>query len=294
MKLANSITITSIGLGAMPLSLSQRPAQREALTLIQYYIASGGNFIDTADVYGLDDNDRGHNEKLIAKALAEMSCKHDVIVATKGGATRPNGGWGLRGGGHPHQLRAACEASLRNLSRDSIDLYYLHGPDPLVPLEESLGELLRLKENGKIQHIGIANVNLQQLQRALSFAPIAAVQNRCNPFCKSDLQNGVMQACHDNEMLYVAYCPVGGWYDHQQLMSSDLFAPLKLTHSLSGYQLSLAWLNSLKKNIIPIPGMVCIEQVDENGAAMSHLLTEEEMRMIAEFPDLYSPAHVDT
>lgn len=294
MKLVNSTSITSIGLGAMPLSLSQRPTQREALTIIQHYIASGGNFIDTADVYGLDDSDRGHNEKLIATALAEIDCKHDIIVATKGGATRPNGGWGLRGGGHPRQLRAACEASLRNLSRDSIDLYYLHGPDPFVPLEESLGELVRLKELGMIRSIGIANVNLQQLQFALTCAPIAAVQNRCNPFCKSDLQNGVMQLCLENRLLYVAYCPVGGWYDHQQLMSSDLFAPLKLTYSLSGYQLSLAWLNSLKKNIIPIPGMVCIEQVDENMAMNHQLLTEEEMRMIAEFPDLYSPAHVDT
>ena len=185
--------IFPIGLGAMPLSIFGRPSERDSIRLIRYFLDMGGNFIDTANIYGLDETDKGHNERLIHLALKHYKNLDDVLIATKGGATRPNGGWSFRGGGHPKSLRIACEESLKNLQISEHALYYLHGIDPGIPFEDSWGELVLLKEEGKIRHLGIANVNLDQLKTATNLTAIAAVQNRCNPFCKGDFDSGLIK-----------------------------------------------------------------------------------------------------
>jgi aryl-alcohol dehydrogenase-like predicted oxidoreductase len=179
--LTGNSPIFPIGLGAMPLSIAGRPSESQAINVIETFVEHGGNFIDTADVYGFDHADNGHNERLLNKALKKLGYTDQVIIATKGGATRPNGCWELHGG-HPKKLRKACEQSLRNLNIACHALYYLHGPDSNIPLEESLGELVKLKMEGKIHHIGIANVNLKELELATKMTKIAAVQNKCNPF----------------------------------------------------------------------------------------------------------------
>ncbi len=206
--LAQHQAIFPIGFGAMPLSLIGRPSEKEALQVLLRFLETGGNFIDTADVYGLDDSDRGHNERLIQKALALYGEKNRVLIASKGGASRPAGGWAL-GGGQPQQLRQACENSLKNLASESHGLYYLHGPDKNVPLEASLGALIQLKQEGKIQHLGIANVTLSELQQALRLCEIVAVQNRCNPFCKDDFNNGLIDFCKANKIAYIPSCSAG-------------------------------------------------------------------------------------
>ncbi len=281
-----------IGLGAMPLSLPGRPDEKDALDVLLCFFENGGNFIDTADVYGLDDQDRGHNEKLVAKAVKQFSNRSDLLIATKSGASRPNGGWAF-GGGKPKMLRQACEQSLKNLGIETHSLYYLHGPDKDVPLADSLGELIKLKEEGKIRHLGVANVDLPELQLALTLTPLAAVQNRCNPFCKGDFSNGLIEFCHSQGLAYVPYCPLGGWSDHQKLAEHPDFQRLALKYRSTTYALSLAWLLQKGSHILPIPGMDKKEQIVINKAALSIVLEEEDISVIDLFPNLYSPKHLD-
>lgn len=281
-----------IGLGAMPLSLPGRPSEKEALAVILSFFEQGGNFVDTADVYGFDDNDRGHNEKLIAKALKQFGNRSKLIIASKGGATRPKGGWAL-GGGKPKFLRRACEQSLKNLEIETHSLYYLHGPDKEVPLEESLGELIQLKKEGKIQHLGIANIDLYQLQLALRITPLVAVQNRCNLFCKTDLHNGLIEFCRSQNLLYVPYCPLGGFADHQKLACYPPFQNLASKYRSSTYALALAWLLQKGNHILPIPGMDRKEHFQMNKEALRLNLQREDQNTLDQFPDLYLPKHVD-
>lgn len=282
-----------IGLGAMPLSISGRPTLSDAHRVITTFIEMGGNLIDTADVYGLDDNDRGHNEKLIHQVLKQIGPDHGVLISTKGGATRPDGGWGLRGGGHPKKLRFACESSLQNLGLATHELYYLHGPDPAIPLEDSLGELIKLKQEGKIKNIGIANVNLDQLTLAMKITTIMMVQNRCNLFCKQDLSNGVIALCESSDIAYVPYCPLGGWADHAKLSESALLEYFTQKYAVSSYEIFLAWLLAQSDHIIPIPGMDRAEQVAINFHSLTLQIEPEDSLKLNEFPDLYTPAHVD-
>jgi len=282
-----------IGLGAMPLSILGRPSEKESIKVIESFLQCGGNFIDTADVYGLDVVDRGHNEKLISKALRELNKNDVVMVATKGGATRPNGGWGLRGG-HPKKIRIACEQSLINLNRLEHSLYYLHGPDPQVPFEDSLGELIQLKNEGKINNIGICNVTFVQLQLALNMTHISAVQNRCNPFCKDDFKNGLIEVCRINNIIYVPYSPLGGWADHTKLASSELFNDLISKYGVSAYVISLAWLLAKGGHIVPIPGMDKANQVRANRESVRLCLETDDVEKIDRFPDLYASIYLES
>src|ERR671933_2567577 len=172
-KLADA-SVFPIGLGAMPMSLRGRPDEERSVRTIHAALDAGVNLIDTADAYCIDEHEVGHNERLIAKALAGR--RDGVIVATKGGHTRPGGAWAVDGS--PAHLRAACEASLRALDTDRIDLYQLHRPDPNVPYEESIGAIKELQDEGKVRWIGISNANLEQIELATSIAEIAAVQNQ--------------------------------------------------------------------------------------------------------------------
>ena len=149
------LAVEPIGLGGMPLSIQGRPDERTALTVIEAFLAGGGNFIDTAISYCLTNDDLGHNERLIAKALQNLG-RTDVIVATKGGLTRPDGRWDVDC--TPKWLRHCCEQSARDLGTP-IPLYYLHAVDSTVPLADSVGELVRLRDEGKIAAIGLSNVN---------------------------------------------------------------------------------------------------------------------------------------
>ncbi|HEU5281658.1 MAG TPA: aldo/keto reductase [Gammaproteobacteria bacterium] len=282
-----------IGLGAMPLSLSGRPSQQDAVRVISAFIEHGGNFIDTADIYALDMTEAGHNERLVHAAVKACGLQHQVVVATKGGGTRPDGGWSFRGGGSPRHLREACEASLKRFERDAHTLYYLHGPDPEVPLEDSWGELARLQEEGKIQHLGIANVTLAQAEMAHQMAPLAAIQNRCNPFCKADLNNGLLDFCTENKIIYVPYCPMGGWGEHVKLAGSSLFAPLIEQYDASYYTICLSWLLQKQHSIIPIPGVHSMSQVVSNLGAASVYLDEGAIKVIDEIIDCYQPMHID-
>lgn len=278
--------IFPIGLGAMPLSIENKPSYQEAIDIIMHYLSLGGNFIDTANIYGTDSLD--DNERLIAHALKKYGDANDIFICTKGGGTRPNKGWAF-GAGSPAQLRVACTKSLTALNKDVIDLYYLHGPDPNVPFTESLGALHELKQEGKIRYIGIANVTLEQIKEALTITDIAAVQNRFNPFCKADFHNGVIEYCQLNNIIYVPYCPMGGWYDHANLAQDIAYRALTDKYSSSPYIINLSWILHKGEHLIPIPGVDRLYQVRENLKAINLKLDEQDIHYIESFEDRYKP-----
>ena len=149
----SKLRVSAVGLGGMPLSIANRPNEKQAIEVLCAAFEAGINFVDTANVYCLNNSDLGHNERLIGKAIKIWGGNEKIFVATKGGLERPNGAW-IRSG-HPNKLRSACEASLKALGVETIDLYQLHAPDPKVPFSESLGALTRLKDEGKIRYIGL-------------------------------------------------------------------------------------------------------------------------------------------
>ncbi|MGH8521297.1 MAG: aldo/keto reductase [Gammaproteobacteria bacterium] len=246
------IGVYPIGLGAMPLSIAGRPGEAQAFEVIKAFVEAGGDFIDTANVYCLDDADIGHNEQLIAKALERLGERGGVTVATKGGLRRPKGEWTTDG--HPASLRASCEKSLRDLNTGAITLYQLHAVDPAVDLAESLAELIRLKEEGKILHIGLSNITPRQLEQALAIEPIASVQNRCNVLEQTDFKNGMVALCHAKGVAYIPHSPVGGHFRHVRLRDEPMLTRLGEKYSASAYQIALAWFLHKGQHILPIPG----------------------------------------
>jgi aryl-alcohol dehydrogenase-like predicted oxidoreductase len=244
------LSVNAIGLGAMPLSIQGRPDERTALAVVAAYLDVGGNLIDTAISYCLDDSELGHNERLIAKALRAAS-RSDVVVATKGGLRRPDGRWEVDGS--PEWLRTCGERSAHDLGAP-IPLYYLHAVDTRVPFADSVGALVRLREAGTIRAIGLSNVSLSELDAALRITPIAAVQNRCNLFERSDFASGLVERCREAGIAYVPYSPVGGHYGHRRLAQDAVLTRLATKHSTSPYVIALAWLLAQGPHILPIPG----------------------------------------
>jgi len=204
----SGIRVAPIGLGAMPLSIYERPREVDAIRVLHAALGAGVTLIDTADVYCIDDRDIGHNERLIAQALRSWPARHGILVATKGGLQRPGGDWVSNG--RPEHLKRACEASLRALKVDAVDLYQLHAPDSEVPFAESIGALAELRAAGKVRHVGLSNVSLPQIQAAEALVPIVSVQNLCNPFDRSAWLEGVVAYCEQRGMAFLPYSPVGG------------------------------------------------------------------------------------
>ena len=271
-------SVTAIGLGAMPLSLANRPDEKTAIDVIQTFIDLGGNFIDTANVYCKDDTDVGHNERLIKKALKESDKASQVIIATKGGLRRPKGRWETDAS--PEWLRLSCERSLHDLNTDSIFLYQLHAPDPRVPLFDSVGELLRLREEGKIQHIGLSNVNTHEILTALSIAPITSVQNRCNILERKSFTNGVIELCGEKDITFIAHSPVGGHFDHGKLAKNRKLLKIGRETGASPYQVALAWLLAKGEHILPIPGASKVSSITSSLQSMDIKLSHTDIRFL--------------
>ena len=262
----------------MPLSLDRRPDEATALAVIKAFLDGGGVFIDTANVYCIDDDDIGHNERLIHKALLKLGKLDDVIVATKGGLTRPRGGWEVDAS--PAWLRASCEKSLKDLNTDCIFLYQLHAPDPKVPITESVGELARLKEQGKIMHIGLSNVNMKEIMSALTVAPILSVQNRCNVLDRKSFKNGVVELCAQEGIVFIPHSPVGGYFDHGKLAAHKQIKKIADQHSVSSYQIALAWLLHKGEHLLPIPGASKVSSITDSLQAVNIRLTPEQMTVL--------------
>src|ERR687890_2713172 len=196
-----------IGLGGMPMSLSSRPPEEQSIRTIHAALDAGVNLIDTADAYCVDDTDVGHNERLIAKALRGR--RDDVIVATKGGHTRTaDGAWELDGS--PEYVKRACEASLKALETDRIDLYQFHRPDPDVPYAETIGAFKELQDEGKVRWIGISNADVEQIEEACSIADVVAVQNQLSLEFTSPIRKGEVAECERRGIAFLPWSPLGG------------------------------------------------------------------------------------
>lgn len=278
-RLGNTnITVHAVGLGAMPLSLTGRPDSAQAQSVIGAFLQAGGNFIDTANVYCADGSETGHNERLISRSLSNLDIKNNILVATKGGIRRDRDDWITDG--HPEFLRQSCENSLKDLNTDSIFLYQLHAPDPEVPLSDSIGELLKLKNEGKIQHIGLSNVNIEQIQIALSITQIMSVQNRCNLFNRKSFDSGVVELCEKNKITFIAHSPVGGHFEHRQRADNILLNKLSEKYHVSTYQIMVAWLLHKNPAIFPIPGASKVSSIEDSLQATKVELSKGDIKLL--------------
>lgn len=272
--------VSEIGYGAMHLSIdrTKRPDEGESIALIKRAIDElGVDFIDTADSYCADDSETGHNERIIRQALQDGRADR-VVVATKGGSVRPGGRW--ERDGSPEHLRSACEASLRALGVERIQLYQLHAPDPEVPIEESAGALADLQREGKIEYIGLSNVTIAQIGRAMKEATIVSVQNRFSVL-KDNAQDEVLEFCEDNQMTFIPWNPVGGRGDAPHLDTLSLtLGDIGRSHDVSPHAIALAWLLQRSASIIPIPGTRTFEHLKENVEAAEVELTDEEVQRL--------------
>jgi aryl-alcohol dehydrogenase-like predicted oxidoreductase len=270
--------IYPIGLGAMPMSLAGRPDEAQSIRTIHAALDAGANLIDTADAYCRDESEVGHNERLIAKAIRDR--RDGVLVATKGGHTRPGGDWDLDGS--PAHLRAACEASLRALETDRIDLYQYHRPDPRVPYAESVGALKELQDEGKVRWIGLSNANLDQLDEALGIAEIVAIQNQLSLEFSSPLAKGEVQAATERGIAFLPWSPLGGIGNAESPGGVNPVKEAAERHGVSPQQVALAWLLSLAPTVIPIPGATRPETITDSLAAARLELSAEELQAIGE------------
>jgi aryl-alcohol dehydrogenase-like predicted oxidoreductase len=273
--------VARIGLGGLPLSSAGRPERAQAKQVIRRAVELGVNLIDTADSYCLDDSETGHNERLIAEALAEMGAGDEVLVATKGGLVRPGGRWERNGS--PEHLRGACEHSLKMLGTDRIGLYQLHAPDPRVRFTDSVSEVARLYEEGKVAAVGLSNVSLMQVQAALAIVPVTSVQNRFNPWDRSSEQTGIIQFCDQNSITFLPYSPVGGARRVTLLRESeDIRAIGDRYGGATPEELVLAWILAVSPSLVPIPGASRVESVESSVRAESLRLDERTRRELEE------------
>jgi aryl-alcohol dehydrogenase-like predicted oxidoreductase len=273
--------VARIGLGGMPLSIQGRPDRAQAKAVIRRAVEQGVNFIDTADVYCLDDDDIGHNERLIAETLDEMGARDEVTVATKGGLTRPEGRW--ENDGRPEHLRRACEHSLRMLGTDRIDLYQLHAPDRRVPFGDSVGEMARLYEEGTVAAVGLSNVSLYQLQAALALVPVTSVQNRYNPWDRSAELDGIIRFCDQSSITFLPYSPVGGARRVTLLRESEELRDIGARHGgATPEELVLAWILGVSPSLVVIPGASREASIESSVRAESLRLDDRTRRELEE------------
>jgi aryl-alcohol dehydrogenase-like predicted oxidoreductase len=265
-----------IGLGAMPLSLSGRPDEAQAIRTVHAALDAGCSLIDTADAYAVDESEVGHNERLVAKALRGR--RDSVVVATKGGHVRRGRAWDVDG--RPEHIVAACEASLRALEADRIDLYQYHRPDPAVPIAETLGAFRDLRDAGKIRWVGLSNVTVAQLEEALSIVDIAAVQNELSLAAPGSLAKGEVRACTERGIAFLPWSPLGGI---GRAGASAAVGPVRAAaerHGVSPQRVVLAWLLSLGPTVIPIPGASRPETITDSLRAAGLALDDAELEAI--------------
>jgi aryl-alcohol dehydrogenase-like predicted oxidoreductase len=270
--------VSAIGLGAMPMSIEGRPDEARSIATIHAALDAGITLIDTADSYHTYANEVGHNETLIARALASYGGDtSNVLVATKGGHLRPgDGSWTLDGS--PKHLFEACDASLARLGVDAIGLYQFHRPDPKVPYAESVGALAQLLDAGKIRMAGISNANPEQIKEANEIlgGRLVSVQNQFSPRFRSSEPE--LRLCDEMDIAFLPWSPFGGITRAGDLGTSfEIFAEIGKSHGVSPQQVCLAWMLAKSPNIIPIPGSSRPETITDSARAVDLTLTDEEL-----------------
>ncbi len=298
----NGPRVSALGLGCMGMSQSYGAGdEAESLATLHHALDREVNFLDTADVYG-----QGHNEELLAKVLATR--RAEIFLATKFGfvsaSTNPQG---AALNGRPDYVRAACDASLRRLGTDVIDLYYLHRVDPATPVEETIGAMAALVRAGKVRHLGLSEAGVDSIRRAHAVHPITALQSEYSLWTR-DPEDGVLAVCRELGIGFVPFSPLGRGFLTGQLRRFEDFAPddfrrhsprfqgenfaknlavvrrvgeLAAAKGCTAGQLALAWVLAQSDDIVPIPGTKRRSYLEENLGALALRLTADEVAVIA-------------
>ncbi len=280
-QLGNSnVTVSAIGLGAMPMSLSGRPPESEAIQVIHRALDLGITLIDTADAYCEDESDKHHNERLICKALQHYNGDTSpVTVATKGGLMRPNGSWTRNG--HPDHLRETIQRSFEALGGEKpIDLWQYHAPDLSYTLEESLTPVKQAVEQGHIRLVGVSNFSTEQIKQARDILEIISVQNQYNPWHRQPESDGVLEYCESEGLTFLPWSPLGGSSRVSRLEDMPVISDLAQSKRVSVHQIVLAWLRAKSPCIVPIPGASKTASVEDSVQAINVKLSAQEVQSI--------------
>ncbi len=295
-------TVSAVGLGCMGMSEFYGPSdERESLSTIEQSLELGINFLDTADVYG-----RGANEELVGRAIHGR--RNEVILATKFGNVRDSQGQFAGVNGRPEYVRQACEASLHRLHTDYIDLYYQHRVDAKTPIEDTVGAMARLVEEGKVRFVGLSESGPATLRRAHAVHPITALQSEYSLWSR-DPEEKVLPLCRELGIGFVAYSPLGrgfltggikriddlapeDWRRKSPRFQGDNFArnldlvrqveAIAAGKGVKASQLALAWVLARGEDVVPIPGSRSIEHLEENVEAVGLNLSAEDVKRLDE------------
>ncbi|WP_027944899.1 aldo/keto reductase [Amycolatopsis taiwanensis] len=270
--------VSAIGLGAMPMSIEGRPDEARSIATIHAALDAGVTLVDTADAYHSYAGEVGHNESLIARALAGYGGDTTgVLIATKGGHLRPgDGSWTVNGS--PAYLEQACDASLKRLGVDAIGLYQFHRPDPKVPFADSIGALRDLLDAGKIRMAGISNVSPEQIRQANEIlgGRLASVQNQFSPAVRDS--EAALRLCAELGIAFLPWSPLGGRSVAGVLGTRfAAFAEIARAHEVSPQRVCLAWLLAKGPAVIPIPGSTRPETIRDSAAAAELTLSAGEL-----------------
>jgi aryl-alcohol dehydrogenase-like predicted oxidoreductase/histidinol phosphatase-like enzyme/predicted kinase len=264
-----------IGMGCMRLSTERDRDEANAIAVLHAAFDAGITLLDTADAYGWDDTELGHNERLIARALATWSGDRSLVrVATKGGLTRPGGRW--EPNGRAKYLIRACEKSRRALGGERVHLYQLHAPDPRTPLSTSVRALSSLKHDGLIHSIGLCNVTVGQIEEARRITEIDSIQVELSIWHDHHFLSGVTEYCVANRLRLLAHRPLGGPSRRRRTMTDPTLAVIAARHGATSFEIALAWLMDLSDLIVPIPGATRVETAQSIARASLITLTDED------------------